>query len=117
MSSTLNASYNPAPPVNTAHNLKIVYITDFAPGTPPANNIFLAYQMAQGSSPGSAILINTPYYVAPDTPKGASMPSILDILKPAPQPVYDANYAALVGTNPLGAIFGYNAPLLNPIHS
>jgi hypothetical protein len=45
------------------------------------------------------------------------MPNILDILKPAPQPVYDANYAALVGTNPLGAIFGYNAPLLNPIHS
>ena len=109
----LNASYNPTPPVNTAHNLKIVYITDFAPGT----NIFAAYQMAQGSVPGSAILINTPYYVAPDTPKAAAMPSILDILKPAPQPVYDANYAALVGTNPLGAIFGYNAPLLNPIHS
>ena len=109
----LNASYNPTPPVNTAHNLKIVYITDFAPGT----NIFAAYQMAQGSQPGSAILINTPYYVAPDTPKAAAMPSILDILKPAPKPVYDANYAALVGTNPLGAIFGYNAPLLNPIHS
>jgi len=109
----LNASYNPTPPVNTAHNLKIVYITDYAPGT----NIFAAYQMAQGSVPGSAILINTPYYVAPDTPKAAAMPSILDILKPAPQPVYDANYAALVGTNPLGAIFGYNAPLLNPIHS
>ena len=113
MSSTLNASYNPAPPVNTAHNLKIVYITDFAPGT----NIFAAYQMAQGSVPGSAILINTPYYAVPDTPKAAAMPNILDILKPAPQPVYDANYAALVGTNPLGAIFGYNAPLLNPIHS
>jgi hypothetical protein len=108
----LNASYNPTPPVNTAHNLKIVYITDYAPGT----NIFAAYQMAQGSVPGSAILINTPYYVAPDTPKAAAMPSILDILKPAPQPVYDANYAALVGTNPLGAIFGYNAPLLNPIN-
>ena len=44
--------------INTTHNLKIVYITDFAPGTPPANNIFMAYQMAQGSVPGSAILIN-----------------------------------------------------------
>ena len=113
----LNASYNPAPPVNMAHNLKIVYITDFAPGTLPANNIFMAYQMAQGSVPGSAILINTPYYVAPDTPKGASVPTFESILKPPVQPVYDANYAMLVGNNPLGAIFGYDAPLLNPIHS
>ena len=107
MSSNLNTSYNPTPPVNTAHNLKIAYITDFAPGTPPANNIFMAYQMAQGSQPGSAILINTPYYVAPDTPKAAAMPSILDILKPAPKPVYDANYAALIGVNAPNGLITY----------
>ena len=107
MSSTLNASYKPTPPVNTAHNLKIVYITDFAPGTPPANNIFLAYQMAQGSSPGSAILINTPYYVAPDTPKGASMPTFESILKPPVKPVFDASYAALVGINAPGGLLTY----------
>ena len=107
MSSNLNASYNPTPPVNTAHNLKIVSITDFAPGTLAASNIFFAYQLAQGSQPGSAILINTPYYVAPDTPKGASMPSILDILKPAPKPVYDANYAALIGVNAPNGLITY----------
>ena len=107
MSSNLNASYKPTPPVNTAHNLKIVYITDFAPGTPPANNIFLAYQMAQGSSPGSAILINTPYYVAPDTPKGASMPTFESILKPPVKPVFDASYAALVGINAPGGLLTY----------
>ena len=107
MSSNLNASYKPTPPVNTAHNLKIVYITDFAPGTPPANNIFLAYQMAQGSSPGSAILINTPYYVAPDTPKGASMPTFESILKPPVKPVFDASYAQLVGINAPGGLLTY----------
>jgi hypothetical protein len=107
MSSNLNTSYNPTPSVNTAHNLKIVYITDFAPGTPPANNIFLAYQMAQGSTPGSAILINTPYYIAPDTPKAAAMPNILDILKPAPKPVFDASYAMLVGINAPGGLLTY----------
>ena len=93
--------------MNTAHNLKIVYITDFAPGTPPANNIFLAYQMAQGSVPGSAILINTPYYVASDTYNGAHMPSILDILKPAPKPVYDASYAMLIGVNAPNGLITY----------
>jgi len=98
-------------PVNIASNLNIVYITDFAPNTPPANNIFLAYQIAQGSQPGSAILINTPYYYPSSTATFES------VLKPPVQPVYDANYAMLVGTNPLGAILGYNAPLLNPIHS
>ena len=107
MSSPLNASYKPTPPVNTAHNLKIVYITDFAPGTPPANNIFMAYQMAQGSQPGSAILINTPYYVAPDTPKGASMPTFESILKPPVKPVFDASYAALVGINAPGGLLTY----------
>ena len=107
MSSTLNASYKPTPPVNTAHNLKIVYITDFAPGTPPANNIFMAYQMAQGSQPGSAILINTPYYVAPDTPKGASMPTFESILKPPVKPVFDANYAALVGIDAPNGLLTY----------
>jgi len=100
-------------PVNIASNLRIVQITDFAPNTPPANNIFLAYQMAQGSQPGSAVLINTPYYTTPT----AATPTFESILKPPVQPVYDANYAMLVGTNPLGAILGYNAPLLNPIHS
>jgi len=113
----LNTSNRPAPPVNTASNLNIVYITDFAPGSPPANNIFLAYQIAQGSHPGSAILINTPFYTAPDTPQYAAMPSITSVLKPPVAPVYDANYAMLVATNPLGAILGYNAPLLNPVHS
>jgi len=97
--------------MNTTHNLKIVNITDFSKGTPPATNIFLAYQMAQGSQPGSAILINTPYYYPSSTATFES------VLKPPVQPVYDANYAMLVGTNPLGAILGYNAPLLNPIHS
>jgi hypothetical protein len=107
MSSTLNASYKPTPPVNTAHNLKIVYITDFATGTPPANNIFMAYQMAQGSVPGSAILINTPYYVAPDTPKGASMPTFESILKPPVKPVFDASYAMLVGINAPNGLLTY----------
>jgi hypothetical protein len=107
MSSTLNASYKPTPPVNTTHNLKIVYITDFALGTPPANNIFLAYQMAQGSSPGSAILINTPYYVAPDTPKGASMPTFESILKPPVKPVFDANYAMLIGVDAPNGLITY----------
>jgi len=106
----LNASYSPTPPVNTAHNLKIVYITDFAPGTPPANNIFLAYQMAQGSTPGSAILINTPYYVAPDSPKAASMPTFESLLKPPVKPVYDASYALLIGVNAPNGLLTY------PIH-
>jgi hypothetical protein len=101
----LNASYKPAPSVNMSHNLKIVYITDFAPNTPPALNIFMAYQMAQGSQPGSAILINTPYYVAPNTPAAAALPTFESVLKPPVQPVYDANYAALVGiTAPNGLI-------------
>ena len=113
----LNASYNkpasekpPTPPVNTASNLKIAYITDFAPGTPPANNIFLAYQMAQGSTPGSAILINTPYYVAPDTTLYATMPTFESILKPPVKPVFDASYAMLVGINAPGGLLTY------PIH-
>ena len=97
--------------INTTHNLKIVPITAFAPNTPPANNIFLAWQLAQQSTPDPVILVNTPYYYPSSTATFES------VLKPPVQPVYDANYAALVGTNPLGAIFGYNAPLLNPIHS
>ena len=79
--------------MNTTHNLKIVNITDFSKGTPPATNIFLAYQMAQGSQPGSAILINTPYYYPSSTATFES------VLKPPVQPVFDANYAALVGVN------------------
>jgi hypothetical protein len=79
--------------MNTTHNLKIVNITDFSKGTPPATNIFLAYQMAQGSQPGSAILINTPYYYPSSTVTFES------VLKPPVQPVFDANYAALVGVN------------------
>jgi hypothetical protein len=93
--------------INTTHNLKIVQITDFAPGTPPALNIFLAYQMAQGSVPGSAILINTPYYVAPDSPKAVSMPTFESILKPPVKPVYDASYAMLIGVNAPNGLLTY----------
>ena len=93
--------------VNSAHNLNIVNITDFAKGTPPANNIFLAYQMAQGLNPGSAILINTPYYIAPNSPQAASLPSFESILKPPVQPVYDANYAALVGIDAPNGLIVY----------
>ena len=87
--------------INTTHNLKIVYITDFAPGTPPANNIFMAYQMAQGPNPGSAILINTPYYY-PSSPA-----TFESVLKPPVKPVFDANYAALVGINSPGGLLTY----------
>jgi hypothetical protein len=87
--------------INTTHNLKIVPITDFAPGTPPALNIFLAYQIAQGSQPGSAILINTPYYYPSSTATFES------VLKPPVQPVYDANYAALVGIDAPNGLITY----------
>ena len=93
-------------PVNIASNLRIVQITDFAPNTPPANNIFLAYQMAQGSQPGSAVLINTPYYTTPT----AATPTFESILKPPVQPVFDANYAMLVGINAPNGLLTY------PIH-
>ena len=93
-------------PVNIASNLRIVQITDFAPNTPPANNIFLAYQMAQGSQPGSAVLINTPYYTAPT----AATPTFESILKPPVKPVFDASYAMLVGINAPGGLLTY------PIH-
>lgn len=87
--------------INTTHNLKIVYITDFAKGTPPANNIFMAYQMAQGSQPGSAILINTPYYY-PSSPV-----TFESVLKPPVKPVFDANYAALVGIDAPNGLLTY----------
>jgi hypothetical protein len=87
--------------INTTHNLKIVPITAFAPGTPPALNIFMAYQMAQGSQPGSAILINTPYYYPSSTATFES------VLKPPVQPVYDANYAALVGIDAPNGLITY----------
>jgi hypothetical protein len=85
--------------INTTHNLKIVQITDFAKGTPPAGNIFLAYQIAQGPNPGSAILINTPYYIDPNSAKAAALPTFESILKPPIKPVFDASYAMLVGIN------------------
>jgi hypothetical protein len=87
--------------INTTHNLKIVPITAFAPGTPPALNIFMAYQMAQGSVPGSAVLINTPYYYPSSTATFES------VLKPPVQPVYDANYAALVGIDAPNGLIVY----------
>ena len=87
--------------INTTHNLKIVPITAFAPGTPPALNIFMAYQMAQGSVPGSAVLINTPYYYPSSTATFES------VLKPPVQPVYDANYAALVGIDAPNGLITY----------
>ena len=87
--------------INTTHNLKIVPITAFAPGTPPALNIFMAYQMAQGPTPGSAILINTPYYYPSSTATFES------VLKPPVQPVYDANYAALVGIDAPNGLITY----------
>jgi len=87
--------------INTTHNLKIVNITDFAPNTPPANNIFLAYQIAQGSNPGSAILINTPYYYPSSTATFES------VLKPPVQPVFDASYALLVGINAPNGLITY----------
>jgi hypothetical protein len=87
--------------INTTHNLKIVPITAFAPGTPPALNIFLAYQIAQGPNPGSAILINTPYYYPSSTTTFES------VLKPPVQPVYDANYAALVGIDAPNGLITY----------
>ena len=91
------------PPVNIASNLRIVQITDFAPNTPPALNIFMAYQMAQGSQPGSAVLINTPYYTTPT----AATPTFESILKPPVQPAYDANYAALVGIDAPNGLITY----------
>jgi hypothetical protein len=87
--------------INTTHNLKIVPITAFAPGTPPALNIFMAYQMAQGSTPGSAVLINTPYYYPSSTATFES------VLKPPVQPIYDANYAALVGIDAPNGLIVY----------
>ena len=100
LASTHNRAITPA---NIASNLRIVQITDFAPNTPPANNIFLAYQMAQGSQPGSAVLINTPYYTAPT----AATPTFESILKPPIAPVFDASYAALVGVNAPNGLITY----------
>jgi hypothetical protein len=93
--------------INTTHNLKIVKITDFAPNTPPALNIFMAYQIAQGSNPGSAILINTPFYVDPNSAQSKALPSFESVLKPPVQPVYDANYAALVGIDAPNGLIVY----------
>jgi hypothetical protein len=89
--------------INTTHNLKIVPITAFAPNTPPANNIFLAWQLAQQSTPAPVILVNTPYYTAPT----AATPTFESILKPPVQPVFDANYAALVGINAPNGLIVY----------
>ena len=93
--------------INTTHNLKIVPITDFAKGTPPALNIFMAYQMAQGLNPGSAVLINTPFYVDPNSAQSKALPSFESVLKPPVQPVYDANYAALVGIDAPNGLIVY----------
>jgi hypothetical protein len=93
--------------INTTHNLKIVPITAFAPGTPPALNIFMAYQMAQGLNPGSAVLINTPFYVDPNSAQSKALPSFESVLKPPVQPVYDANYAALVGIDAPNGLIVY----------
>ena len=100
--SNLNSYINPTPPIGTPANMNVAYITNYPTGT----NIFLAYLMAQGSVPGSAILINTPYYVAPDTPKGASMTPITDILKPAPA----LTNAVIVGvpTNTMHQLQGFH---------
>jgi hypothetical protein len=87
--------------INTTHNLKIVPITTFAPNTPPANNIFLAWQLAQQSTPAPVILVNTPYYYPSSTATFES------VLKPPVQPVYDANYAALVGLNAPNGLITY----------
>ena len=82
--------------------LNVVHITDFAPNTPPANNIFLAYQIAQGSNPGSAILINTPFYLDPNSAQSKALPSFESQLKAPVVPVFDpVNWAKLVGTNPI----------------
>ena len=101
--SYLNSYYAPTPPVNTAHNLNVVYINQLPVAV--QGNIFMAWQMAQVN--GATTVINTPYYVAPDTYNGAHMPSILDILKPAPKPVYDARYALLVGLNAPNGLIVY----------
>jgi hypothetical protein len=93
--------------MNTTHNLKIVNITDFAPNTPPANNIFLAYQMAQGANPGSAILINTPFYLDPNSAQSKALPSFESVLKPPIKPVFDASYALLVGLNAPNGLIVY----------
>jgi hypothetical protein len=90
--------------INTQHNLKIVPITAFAPGTPPANNIFLAWQLAQQSTPAPVILVNTPYYYPPSTT------SFESILKPPVKPLYDASYALLVGIDAPNGLLTY------PIH-
>ena len=87
--------------INTTHNLKIVPITTFAPNTPPANNIFLAWQLAQQSTPAPVILVNTPYYYPSSTATFES------VLKPPVQPVYDANYAALVGIDAPNGLITY----------
>jgi hypothetical protein len=87
--------------INTTHNLKIVPITAFAPGTPPALNIFLAWQLAQQSTPAPVILVNTPYYYPSSTATFES------VLKPPVQPVYDANYAALVGIDAPNGLIVY----------
>ena len=87
--------------INTTHNLKIVPITAFAPNTPPANNIFLAWQLAQQSTPAPVILVNTPYYYPSSTATFES------VLKPPVQPVYDANYAALVGIDAPNGLITY----------
>jgi len=87
--------------------LNVVHITDFAPNTPPANNIFLAYQIAQGSNPGSAILINTPFYLDPNSAQSKALPSFESVLKPPVQPVYDASYALLVGINAPNGLITY----------
>lgn len=100
----LNKDYTPSPRVMTAHQPpKVVYITDFAPDTPPATNIFLAYQIAQGSTPGSAILVNNlaPNYIDPNSAAAQAMPPLSSVLNPPAVPVYDASYALLVGTNPI----------------
>jgi hypothetical protein len=87
--------------INTTHNLKIVNITDFAPNTPPANNIFLAWQLAQQSTPAPVILVNNPYYYP------SSTATFEGILKPPVKPVFDASYALLVGINAPNGLITY----------
>jgi hypothetical protein len=98
-------------PMNIVSNFRIANITDFASGTPPANNIFMAYQMAQGTNPGSTILINTPFYLDPNSAQSKALPSFESVLKPPVQPVYDANYAALIGLNAPNGLIVYPVQL------
>jgi hypothetical protein len=101
----LNKDYTPSPRVMTAHQPpKVVYITDFAPDTPPATNIFLAWQLAQQTTTAPVILANNlaPNYIDPNSAAAQAMPPLSSVLKPPVQPVVDpASWARIVGTNPI----------------